>query len=99
MRVELERPVADFVRGLPPEPKRRVRSALRALGTDWTGRQRGLDVKQLDLPVGEEPLYRLAVGPLRFAFLVEGRTLRIVRGFPRTEGYGWLARLREMGRP
>lgn len=42
MRVELDPQVADFVRALAPEPRRRLREALRGLG-----QERG-DIKQLE---------------------------------------------------
>ena len=54
MRISASEQVAGWLRGLPPEPKRRVRAALRQLG-DWRG-----DIKALR---GElEGFYRLRVG-------------------------------------
>jgi mRNA-degrading endonuclease RelE of RelBE toxin-antitoxin system len=45
MRVELSAQVLDFVRRLPPEPRRRLRMALRGLG-----KEKG-DIKRLEAPL------------------------------------------------
>lgn len=95
-RLLLERPVADFVRALAPARKRQVRSAFDGLRRDWTGRRGGLDVKELEVDPDDGPLYRLAVGDLRFAFLVDDAAIRIFHAFPRRQGYGWLARIRDV---
>ena len=59
--------VAGWLRGLPPESKRRVRAALRALG-----RRQG-DIKPLR---GElEGFYRLRVGGYRIVYRMISRSL------------------------
>jgi mRNA-degrading endonuclease RelE of RelBE toxin-antitoxin system len=60
MKVVLAAQVADFVRRLPPEPRRRVRAALRDLS-----RERG-DIQALEAPL--EGYCRLRVGGYRIVF-------------------------------
>lgn len=60
MKVVLAAQVVDFVRRLPPEPRRRLRRALRDLS-----RERG-DVKALEAPL--EGYCRLRVGGYRVVF-------------------------------
>ena len=60
MRVVLARQVVEFVRRLPPEPKRRLRRALRDLA-----REKG-DLKALEPPL--EGYCRLRVGGYRIVF-------------------------------
>lgn len=60
MNVEPSQQVADFVRQLPPEPRRRLRGALRDLA-----RERG-DIKPLEGPL--EDYCRLRVGAYRVVF-------------------------------
>ena len=60
MRVLLAAQVVDFVRRLPPEPKQRLRRALRDLG-----RSRG-DIKPLEAPL--QGYCRLRVGGYRVVF-------------------------------
>jgi len=60
MRVVLARQVLEFVRRLPPEPKRRLRRALRELT-----REKG-DIKALEPPL--EGYCRLRVGGYRVVF-------------------------------
>jgi mRNA-degrading endonuclease RelE of RelBE toxin-antitoxin system len=57
VKVELSEQVVDFVRRLPPEPRRRLRRALRDLA-----RERG-DIKPLEGPL--EGYCRLSVGAYR----------------------------------
>ncbi len=70
MKVELESQVVAFVRGQAPEPRRRLREALRALA-----RGRG-DIKGLEPPLAE--YQRLRVGPYRIIFRRAGGRLRCV---------------------
>lgn len=49
-----------------------------------------LDVKRLDLPDREAPVYRLRVGDWRVVYLVAGTDVLVVRIFHRSEGYQWL---------
>ncbi len=60
MKVELAEQVVDFVRRLPPDPKRRLRLALRDLA-----RGRG-DIKRLEGPL--DGYCRLRVGGYRVVF-------------------------------
>jgi mRNA-degrading endonuclease RelE of RelBE toxin-antitoxin system len=61
MRIRLERQVIEFVRRLPPVPRRRLRNALRSLE-----KERG-DIRPLEgRLVG---YYRLRVGPHRIIFV------------------------------
>ena len=60
MRVVLATQVADFVRRLPPEPKQRLRRALRDLS-----REKG-DIKALEAPL--EGYCRLRIGGYRVVF-------------------------------
>jgi mRNA-degrading endonuclease RelE of RelBE toxin-antitoxin system len=60
MKVVLAAQVVDFVRRLPPEPRRRLRQALRDLS-----RERG-DVKALQAPL--EGYCRLRMGGYRVVF-------------------------------
>jgi mRNA-degrading endonuclease RelE of RelBE toxin-antitoxin system len=60
MKVELAEQVVDFIRRLPPEPKRRLGLALRGLA-----RGRG-DLKHLEGPL--EGYCRLRVGGYRIVF-------------------------------
>ena len=60
MRVVLATQVVDFVRRLPPEPKRRLRRALRDLT-----REKG-DIRALEAPL--EGYCRLRIGGYRVVF-------------------------------
>jgi mRNA-degrading endonuclease RelE of RelBE toxin-antitoxin system len=60
MKVEVAEQVVDFVRRLPPEPRRRLRMAIRELG-----RGRG-DIKRLEGPL--DGYCRLRVGGYRIVF-------------------------------
>jgi mRNA-degrading endonuclease RelE of RelBE toxin-antitoxin system len=60
MKVVLAKQVVEFVRHLPPEPRQRVRRALRELE-----RERG-DIKALEAPL--EGYCRLRVGGYRVVF-------------------------------
>ena len=61
MRIRVSDQVVDFVRRLAPEPRRRVREALRALG-----RGEG-DIKALEAPLAG--YCRLRVGNFRIVFV------------------------------
>lgn len=61
MRVRVSDQVVDFVRRLAPEPRRRVREALRALG------QGAGDIKALEAPL--DGYWRLRVGTFRVLFV------------------------------
>jgi mRNA-degrading endonuclease RelE of RelBE toxin-antitoxin system len=65
MRVELAPQVIDFVRRLPPEPRRRLRRALRALANE-----KG-DIMPLEGPL--DGYCRLRVGGYRIIFAYSGR--------------------------
>jgi mRNA-degrading endonuclease RelE of RelBE toxin-antitoxin system len=71
MKVELAEQVVDFVRRLPPEPKRRLRQALKDLTAE-----KG-DIKGLEGPL--EDYLRLRVGGYRVVLTYAGRgTIRCV---------------------
>ncbi len=81
----------DFVRSLPPAPKKRLRAALDILSQD--PRDQRLDLRALTRPDGKAPVCRAKVGDYRIAFVIDRRTTRVVRIFHRRDGYGWLERL------
>ena len=70
MKISASDQVAGWLSGLPPDPKRRMRAALRGL-EDWQG-----DIKALR---GElEGFYRLRVGGYRIVYRVmEGEVIRL----------------------
>jgi mRNA-degrading endonuclease RelE of RelBE toxin-antitoxin system len=65
MRVELSEQVVDFVRRLPPDPRRRLRRALRDLGSE-----KG-DIEALEGPL--DGCCRLRVGGYRVILSYTGR--------------------------
>ncbi len=93
MRVLLD-PVhaAPILRAMEPQARRRLKSALRLLAKDPTGRSTRMDVKRLDSEPGI-PIYRLRVGDWRLGFTVDDDAVVVLRIFHRSEGYGWLADL------
>ena len=80
---------APVLRGLAPDPKRRLKAALKLLGDDPSGTTNRLDVKRLDTEPGQ-PMYRMRVGDWRVAFTVDEEVV-VLRIFHRRDGYGWLA--------
>ena len=73
MRISASEQVQLWLRGLPPEAKRRARRQLKALAD---GRSRGLDVKPLRREL--EGFYRLRVGDFRIVYHLEaGDCLRL----------------------
>jgi mRNA-degrading endonuclease RelE of RelBE toxin-antitoxin system len=84
---------ASVLAHLPPQPKRRMKDALRLLGQDPTGRTVGLDVLELDTGDRLPRLYRLRVGAWRAVFAVDERGIIVTHIFHRRDGYGWLERL------
>ncbi len=79
MRIEVEKQVIDFIRSLPPEPRRAVRRALKKLE-----REEGA-IRPLE---GElQSFYRVRVLRYRIIFYYHGtgkrRTLRCVYAAPR----------------
>ncbi len=70
MKISASNQVAGWLSGLPPDPKRRMRAALRGL-EGWQG-----DIKALR---GElEGFYRLRVGGYRIVYRVmEGEVIRL----------------------
>jgi mRNA-degrading endonuclease RelE of RelBE toxin-antitoxin system len=77
MRVRVAPQVAEFIRGLAPDPRRRLRQALRDLG-----KGRG-DVKGLEGPL--QDYFRLRVGPYR-VILHYGRAHSVDCVFPERRG-------------
>lgn len=91
MKVLLDpRHAAPALQRMAPQPRRRLKAALRLLGDDPSGLSNDLDVKRLDTEPGQ-PMYRLRVGDWRLAFTVDEAAVVVLRIFHRTEGYGWLA--------
>ncbi len=71
MKVELAKQVVDFVRGQAPEPRKRLRRALKQLGSDAG------DIKALEGPL--DGYCRLRVGAYRIIFSYAAqRTLQCV---------------------
>ena len=92
VKVELEQQVVDFIRSLPPEPRKAVRRGLKNLEKE-EGDIRGLE--------GELDVYRLRVFRYRIIFLYhvqsESRTIRCVYAAPRSIVYEVFAqRVREV---
>ena len=71
MKIELSGQVVDFVRRLPPEPRRQLRQALRDLG-----KEKG-DIKRLEGPL--DGYCRLRVGDYRvIVFYTERRSIQCI---------------------
>jgi len=72
MRVEVSTQVSDFLRSLAPEPRKRIRKALRDLAAD-----RG-DILELEHPL--DGFCRLRIGRYRVIFHYAGtETERVIR--------------------
>lgn len=82
---------AEFVCTLSPAPKKRVRTVLDILSKD--ARDGRLNLRMLAMPEGKPEVYRITIGDYRIAFVIAGRTTRVIRIFHRRDGYGWLERL------
>lgn len=90
MKVLLDlRHAAPTLRHMAPQPRRRLKAALRLLAADPSGLSNNLDVKRLDVDPGP-PMYRLRVSDWRIVFTVD-QDLFVLRVFHRSDGYGWLA--------
>jgi mRNA interferase RelE/StbE len=90
MKILASEQVATWLQGLPPDPKRRVRAALRELEA-WDG-----DIKPLR---GElEGFYRLRVGGYRIVYhLAENQVLRLDYADTRDAVYEAFRQLRILG--
>ena len=90
MKISASDQVAAWLRGLPPEPKMRVRAALKRL-KDWRG-----DIKALR---GElAGFYRLRVGGYRIVFhLMGGQVIRLDYADIRDAVYEAFRQLRILG--
>jgi len=64
MRIEISTQVADFLRTLAPEPRKRIRKALRDLAADQG------DILELEHPL--DGFYRLRIGRCRVIFHYTG---------------------------
>jgi mRNA-degrading endonuclease RelE of RelBE toxin-antitoxin system len=90
VKVELSEQVVDFVKRLPPEPRRRLRLALRDLA-----RERG-DIKPLEGPL--EDYCRLSVGAYRIVLSYTARrTIQCLFAERRSVVYELLVQLLESG--
>lgn len=82
------------LRTFAPSTKRKVKAALAELADEPNPPgPRGL-IKRLDAPGTGEPVFRLRVGDYRAVYVVRGQEVRVLRVFHRSEGYGWIKRLR-----
>ena len=90
MRISASEQVAGWLRGLPPEPKRRVRTALRGL-EKWRG-----DIKALQ---GElDGFYRLRVGGYRIVYrMMSGQAIQLEYADTRDVVYETFRQLRILG--
>jgi mRNA interferase RelE/StbE len=93
IRVELEQQVVDYIRSLPPEPRRVIRRSLKNLE-----KEKG-DIRALEGDL--EGFYRLRVLRYRIIFFyqvqIERKTIRCVYAAPRSIVYEVFAqRLREL---
>jgi mRNA interferase RelE/StbE len=90
MKISASDRVAGWLQNLPPDPKRRVRAALKELA-DWRG-----DIKALR---GElEGFYRLRVGGYRIVYrVVEGEMIRLDYSDTRDLVYEAFRQLRMLG--
>lgn len=92
-RVRLDPEAADTLRTLAPNPKKRIRDALRTLAEDPRGISTDLDVEELTTEASGPPAFRLRVGDWRVAFLVRDDAILVIRIFHRSDGYGWMERM------
>lgn len=90
MKISASEQVAEWLSGLPPEPKRRVRAAVRDL-QNWRG-----DIKALR---GElEGFYRLRVGGYRIVYrITRGEAIRLDYADTRDVVYETFRQLRILG--
>ena len=90
MKISASDQVAAWLRGLPPDPKRRVRAALKGLA-DWQG-----DIKALR---GElDGFYRLRVGGYRIVYCVRsGQAIQLEYADTRDLVYETFRQLRILG--
>ena len=90
MKVEVSEQVADFVRRLPPEPRRRIKRALRDLAHEHG------DLRALEGPL--DGYCRLRVGAYRIVFAYAKRgTIQCVFAERRSIVYELLVELIESG--
>lgn len=78
----------EGVQVLPPEGRQRIKAALQAM-LDAKSAQ-NLDIKRL-LGTFDKPLWRLRVGAWRVVFFEDQGVAYVVRVFPRSQGYDWIA--------
>ncbi len=91
MRVSLDRALAaDVLRRLPPEPRRRIKNALRDLLPDPFPSNPNVAVRQLDIAPDREAVYRVRVGTWRSVYVVRGATIQVIRILRRDESYAGL---------
>lgn len=89
MRVRFGSQARTEFRSLPPGPKAQLREALALL--ERNGLAAAIDLRRLSVD-GGPPVYRIRIGDWRIVFVLE-EDARVVRVFPRREGYAWLERL------
>jgi mRNA-degrading endonuclease RelE of RelBE toxin-antitoxin system len=76
---------------MAPDPKRRVKQALKDIGRDPMNRRGQLDFKRLDSNPGAA-IFRVRVGAWRIAYTIDEDVV-VLRVFHRGDGYGWVADL------
>lgn len=91
MGLTYEPSCVQYLRTLPPAPKKAIRAALDLLDED--PRPRGLDWKRLETSTGSDLVYRLRVGDYRVVYVLRGAHTHVAKIFHRNEGYRWLERL------
>lgn len=91
MRVLLRPEAADAIRRLPTPLKARLKKAIAGLAKDPFGHEGTPGIRKLQSKAGA--VYRLRVGAWRVAYHVVGNEVRVLRVFPREDGYGWMDRM------
>lgn len=91
MKVRVSAEAADALRRLPTPVKARLKKALARLAKDPFGHEGTPGIRKLQSRAGA--VYRLRVGAWRIVYLVDGNDVRVVKVFPREDGYGWMDRM------
>jgi mRNA-degrading endonuclease RelE of RelBE toxin-antitoxin system len=91
VRVRVEAEAAEAVRRLPTPLKAKLKKAMAGLARDPFGHEGTPGIRKLRSKSGA--VFRLRVGAWRIVYLVDRNEVRVVRVFPREDGYGWMDRL------
>lgn len=84
---------ADVLRRLSPGTKRPLKEALGRLLKDPSGSEGSLDIRTLQSDDPGPPVFRLRVGDWRVVYELRDDEIRVLRIFPRRDGYKWMERL------